>query len=221
MSTVKASAVLIITLAVLGCVSMPGAIKTAQSEFDGATEITMEPAWICKEASLSGCAFKLGLQRRSTMPGDQIILIAMVQGVFYFSEPSLLLNIDGEILKLVSIDSMTDISSTEGVYLPPAYSPKVILPGFYLPPSNWSVKQYLMDKALLQKMISAQKVAVRINSSKTYVEGTFSQDRPTTARPAFREFFSIAFEGEAAESNAPVKKSRPDEKEKAKGVIGL
>ncbi|MEW6070900.1 MAG: hypothetical protein AB1553_00365 [Nitrospirota bacterium] len=219
MSIFSVVVTLVVALSLVGCVSMPGSIKTAQSEFDGAKEITMEPAWVCKEGTLSGCAFKLGLQRRSTMPGDQIILVAMVDGIFSFSEPSLFFNIDGEIIKLVSIDSITDYSSTEGVYLPPAYSPKVILPGFFIPPSNWSSKQYLIDKALLQKMINAQKVVIRINSIKSYVEGTFSQDRPTTARPAFREFFTIAFEGEASKNNAPVKKSQSDEK--ARGAIGL
>jgi hypothetical protein len=183
---------------VLGCASMPsmpGNIQTSTSEFDGATEIYMYPTWVCKYGTLAGCSFKFGLQKRSTMPEDQILLIVEVSETGALSEPSLLFNIDGEIVKFVSIDKLTDFSTHEGIYIPGTYSYGISSPGLHIPPTNWSSKRYLIDKAFMERILNAERVAVRINLGKSYVEGLFSQNKPTTARPAFRMFYKKVFEG--------------------------
>jgi hypothetical protein len=81
---------------------------------------------------------------------------------------------------------MTDIKTTSG-HLPES---------IYLLSSWWpeSPKNYLVSKAFIKRLIDAEKVIVRIDlkeeyHGKKFVEGKFSTDFPSTARPGFRKFY--------------------------------
>ena len=104
---------------------------------------------------------------------DTVILTATVQGAHNIDkENSLRFNIDGEFYDFSSIDSMTDIKTEYGSYS-----------------TNWSSRRYIVKTDFLEKLINAKEVWVKINLAKTYVEGKFSADNPTAARPAFRKFY--------------------------------
>jgi len=169
--------IIILSLSILtGCASMvalPGSISENISNYDGTKEISIEPAW------LYNSSIKLGLFKNTKMEKDDIVLITVVKGTHLIdSGESLHIKIDGESFDFASIDSMTDIETTEGFYGS----------GISIPPSNWSSKRYLITKAFLKKLINANEVWVKIELSKTYVEGRFSSNAPTTARPAFKKF---------------------------------
>jgi len=188
MKKFKLGVLLIFSIYFVGCATpdIPGYIRSSVSEFDGAKEIVMEPAWVCKESGFLNCNIKLGLYRRSTMPENQIVLVAVVQDIKSFGEgKSLHFNIDGEIISFESIDTLTEFETKEGTYIP--YS------GLYIPPTSWSAKRYLIDKNFLDKILKAQRVAVRIDLRRSYVEGIFSRDAATLARPAFRDFYNEVF----------------------------
>lgn len=154
---------------------MPGYVSETTSNFDNSRQITIEPAW------LYNSPIKLSLTKTSKMPDSTIVLDAVVQGAYNFSQgPSLNFNIDGEIFSFESIDAMTDINTTSGVYNSVAY----------ISPSNWSSKRYIITKSFLNKLINGKRVWVKIDLSKVFVEGEFSSDAPTTARPAFQDFLS-------------------------------
>lgn len=156
-----------------GCVTTPGDIRTYISEFDGAKEIVMEPAWVCKEGTFGTCLIKFGLMKRSTMPQDEVILVAMVKDIQSFKTgESLHFNIDGDIVSFASIDTTTEFEITEGIYLPGVTTPTGYS-GVYFPPEGWSSKRYLIDKNFLEKILKAERVAVRIDLRKGYVEGIF------------------------------------------------
>lgn len=194
-------AVLFIFL-ITGCMTgMPGHINVKQSMFDDATETSMDGAWICK--SSFDCPFKMALYKRSTMGEDQVIIEAIVRGTHSLSRGSSLhFNVDGEIISFKSIDTLTDFDTTEGVYMPGQVYPTktggyVYTGSFSIPPTNWSSKRYLTDKAFLKKIIKAEKVIIKVDLGKTYVEGPFSKDVQTTARPAFRNFYNQIFAGDS------------------------
>lgn len=169
--------IIILSVTILtGCASLatlPGSMSENISDYDGTKEISIEPAW------LYNSPIKLGLFKNTKMKKDNIVLIAVVKGTHLVdSGEALHIKIDGEFFNFASIDSMTDIETTEGFYGS----------SIYIPPSNWSSKRYIITKAFLEKLINANEVWVKIDLDKTYVEGRFSSNAFTTARPAFKKF---------------------------------
>ena len=153
----------------------PGHIYESTSKFDNSKEITMEPAWLYDSAP----GIKLRLSKSTKMPKDQVVMDAIVAGAHSFARgKSLHFNVDGDIVSFVSIDELTDFETTSGF----------VGGGHYIPPSNWSSKRYLLTMDFLDRIINANRVIVKVDLRKTYMEGVFSTDAFTTARPAFREF---------------------------------
>ena len=168
----------ILTISLLfGCASMPGVpghISESISKFDNVKQLSMEPAW------LYNSPIKLSLFKTTKMADSIVVIYATVKGAYNFSSnKSLQFNIDGKIYDFSSIDNLTDIITDSGIYNNVAY----------IPPSNWSSKRYIITKEFIKHLIDANKVWVKINLSQKFVEGKFSSDAPTTARPAFREFY--------------------------------
>lgn len=174
----KSIVIVLLCILLFSCAAipgMPGHIIESTSKFDNTKQITMEPAW------LYNSPIKLALTKTTKIPDDVIVLDAVVKGTYNFSQgKSLHFNIDDQIYSFESIDMITDINTTSGVYNSIAY----------IPPSNWSSKRYLITIDFLKILLTAKKVWVKIDLMKEFVEGEFSSDAPTTARPAFRDFYT-------------------------------
>ena len=166
----------IILLSSWGCMNapgMPGYIYISESKFDNTKQIEIEPAWLWNSE------IKLSLMKNSKMEEDEIILTAIVKGAHLISkDKSIHFNIDGEKISFKSIDNFTDIETSPGLYNSVAS----------IPASNWSSKRYLVTKDFITKIVDANKVWVRIDLDKTYIEGEFSKDAPTTAKKPFKSF---------------------------------
>lgn len=107
------------SLAFAGCQTLPGGVQVSVSQFDGTKQIMMEPAW------LYDSYIKLGLFKNSKMDKDEVELIATVKGAHGFAgEESLHINIDGDIINLASLDELTDIETSEGLFVG-GYSPDI------------------------------------------------------------------------------------------------
>ena len=107
-----------------------------------------------------------------------------VAGAHSFSSgESLHFNIDDHFVSFESIDKFTDIETSPGSY----YSTIKV----YFPPQNWSCKRYEINQDFLKRILDAEKVVLRVDLRKTYTEGVFSTDFPTTARPSFRKFYEL------------------------------
>jgi hypothetical protein len=167
-------------VSLIGCAGMPGTpgyISKNVSTFDGTTELSMEPAWVCE--GWSGCALKFSLYKNTKMPKDDVILIVIVQGAELISRgESLHFKIDGELVNIQAIDQLTDIEAKSGYYGS----------GMYIPPSNWSSKRYYVKLSFIEKIVNANEVLVKVDLQNKYVEGIFSSDAPTTARSPFKRF---------------------------------
>jgi len=162
---------------IFSCYTIPGGpgwVSESVSDFDGTRMIQMEPAW------LYSSPMKLGLFHSSKMPDSSVILTAIVKGISNFSKgKSLHFNIDGEFISMESFDEITDIEIDPGIY--DKYT--------HVSSTSWSSKDYLISKKFIKQLIEGKKVLVKIDLDKEFVEGEFSSDAPTTARPGFREFY--------------------------------
>lgn len=161
----------------VGCVTadMPGGISMRTSEFDGTRELTMKPGWIKTGWSP---VIQLGLFWNSKME-DNVVLVAMVPAAKNFtSGRSLHIKIDGEIYNLESIDTQTNIKTDPGYYseMYVKYA------------QNYSSKRYIVSKEFIAKMINAKKCLIKLDLMDGYLEGDFSFDQSTYARPSFRKY---------------------------------
>ena len=199
---IMALGVLLLSL-VAGCVSTPSepSIRSAYSEFDGAQEVAMEPAWVCKDVAPGGCSIKLGLYWRSTMLKDMVVLVALVSGEDAFrAGGSLHFDIDGRVVSFAQMDALTELhavggSPARGVYSPAGYAPELTIP-----PPDWSTGHYLFQKGILETVLNGQRVVVRVDLPTGHVEGLFSIDDAATARPGFRNFYQWVFGGPQTET---------------------
>jgi hypothetical protein len=169
---------IVVFLLLQGCASTPGSpgyVSTSKSEFDGSEQVTMKPAWIYSSP------IKLGLYWNTNMPDSTFKLVTIVKGTHSFaSGKSLKFNVDGEIVALKSVDQMTDYETSSG------WSGI----GVDIAPSNWSSKSYAVERSFARKLVESEEVMIRVVLEDSRVEGEFSTDAPTTARPAFEKFLS-------------------------------
>jgi hypothetical protein len=158
---------LFLPLLLLGCAAVPGNIQTHKSLFDNADELSMTPAWV-----LDGMkGFRIGLSHTSRMPANELTLTAMVNGAVNIADgDSIKFNIDGEVVAFKPFDALTTHASGPG--------------------SLESSRRYVVTLDFLRRIISATNCTARLDLYQGYLEGRFSTDAPTTARPAFRRFLS-------------------------------
>jgi hypothetical protein len=175
MKVISAISTLTALLLLQGCstTGMPGHVSESVSKFDNTRQISMEPAW------LYDSPIKLSLFWNSNMKNGDIYLYGTVKGAHSIARgQSLHFNVDGKIKSFSSTDTFTDFQTTSGG----------VYNSSYIAGSNWSTKRYLINSKFLTEILSAKYVAVKIDLQKEYVEGVFSRDAMTTARPAFRNF---------------------------------
>lgn len=152
--------------------SMYNVEETGTSEFDGTQYIRM---------SNIGCSgeqiIRLDLYQDSRLAQHkQALLKAKVTGIHTIDGgKSLHFNIDGDFIALETIDNFTE---TEEVY-PAQYTSGFVGGGTYIPPiyapaTVASTKRYTISEELIRKIAEANKVIVRVDLSRTYVEGLCS-----------------------------------------------
>lgn len=151
-----------------GCAAipgMPGHINEKRSSFDGSAELSMDPAFVYRNNDgFSGSDLQLALFWRSAMKPEELIIEASVPGAQSIATTnSLHFNINGEIVSFTSIDQLTNI---EGL----------------------STKRYPITWQFLDRILAAKDVRVRLDLKTTFVEGIFSDNSTSAARPAFSKF---------------------------------
>jgi hypothetical protein len=165
--------IILVALFLGGCSSMPGMlgyIEVTKSSFDGSTQISMEPALVYRSNDgYSGSDLQMSLLWRSAMNDNDVVLIAQVTGAKNISRGnSLHFNIGGEINSFKSIDQLTSIDYDSG--------------------QNISSKRYVISKAFIRKILSSSSVKIKLDLTKSYVEGVFTDTTSSSAYGAFKEF---------------------------------
>lgn len=171
---------LIAVFTISGCLAaiatMPNQIETQTSTFDGTKITTMEPGWVYSDESfMSMGAFQLGLRANTKVPESVVIKAVVVNDIISInSGNSLLFNIDGDIVALCSSNTFTDFE-TETV-AGRTYSD--------------SVREYPTDREFIKRLLSAKSVKAKLNTSKGFIEGDFTNDKPQAAIRGFRAFIA-------------------------------
>lgn len=175
--------VVVMMLIVTGCAPMfvdmtiqGGQLIESTAMFDGASELSMVPAWICKsEEEKDGCFIRMKLFHRSSMPKDEIILYASASGTRNIADgESLWFNVDGEKIGFTSIDQGTTYEQLPVI-------------GYISAP--WSTKRYLVDRAFLKKLILAKQVIVRLDLGQTYLEGLLNSSKEHHGQKSFESYY--------------------------------
>lgn len=174
-------------LVLAGCaVTVPGGIQESISSFDGAKEIAMEPALVCREDGPYSCFIRLGLFKRSTMSPESVMLLAVVSGTNPIAEgASLHFDMDGDVVSFTSIDVNTRYSIGTGPHTTGA--------AFCKPSDGCSVKRYIVDKSFMKRLLTAHRAAVRVSLRRGYVQGELKSGGETMVLPSFRQFYSRVF----------------------------
>lgn len=169
----KKAALFLFLFTLIACAPIPWHVKEIESPLHDAAEISVGPVWTYSTM------VSLSLYRQSNMPERKIILAAHVPGVRLFArEPSLLFEIDGEVVTFSSTDKRINLDTNPGSVSGKFFSPSI--------PS--SSKHYEIDELFLKRLIDAEKVIVRIKLKDSFAEGIFSDDR-AAAHQAFSSFY--------------------------------
>lgn len=174
-------AFLVVVVATLAaCTSIPGLpgyISSQESTFDGSTILSMEPGLVYRDNDgFSGSDLALGLYWSSAFDGDEIVMVAQVDGYKSFaSEKSLQFNVDGELYIPDRLSGVPDFDFDIGEYRAGASGAS-------------SSVSYLVDADFVNEILSAERVAVKAVLSSGFVEGVFTDDTGNSAYLAFKEF---------------------------------
>lgn len=180
-SYLRAIMMLGMSLILSACAAMPGGITERTSSFDGSSELSMKPAFIYRSTGgFSGSDLEASLHWRSSMPRDQLILTMYINDINSIpSRKSLRFNVDGDVNEFSSIDTFTEFSSEYNSYTSWAT----------VPPRSSSFKRYIVSEEFIREILNADTVFVRLDvGTQGYVEGVFSDNTMSSAKPAFTSF---------------------------------
>ena len=169
--------VLFIGILMAGCMAtMPNNVSVHNSTFDGSTEVTVQPGFIYSDKGMMSYGhFMLGLHWSSSEP-DLVFIKAEKPGeiINLVSEEGLMFNIDGEIVKLSSPSVTTSFDVSE----------------YYGSVFTESSKGYIAKLSLINRLLSATDVKVKLVTGEGYMEGDFMADKPSSALRGFKEFIA-------------------------------
>lgn len=163
----------LVALLFFASISASGQVREQESTFDGHTELYFKhPRFVYEsEKTFAGYSMLLSLFWRSDMEPGKLVLEAFTLGTSSVrTDLSLHFNIDGQVVSFSSFDEETTFS--------------------YLVDLPMSSKRFHIDRAFLDRIMSAKDVRVRLDLDRGYVEGVFHEDRVSSAKRAFREFIA-------------------------------
>lgn len=161
--------------------SMPNHISTEIMGFDGAKVIRMEPGWVYTDNSFGSWGqFQLGLTHNSTKH-DIVFMKAVVlhEIVNIESDQGLQFNVDGQKILLSSSDVTThfDTGSTD--------TSSGIVTSY-----TQSAKTFVANKELIQSLLEAESVKVRLITYEGFIDGDFKTTKPQSAQTGFVKFMA-------------------------------
>ena len=169
-------------------------VREIHSDLDGSTLYETGPAYLKRYGSFSPTYIRVRLNRHTTMEPGELILVAEYLAVEHLGsdnfgdEPSLHINIDGEIISLTSIDQSTEIQTIRAYASFGGPGDAVWIPGYSV-----SSKRYRIDKELLKKIIDGEKILFKIRLENSIVEERVTDDS-RYAGEIFKKFYEKVFE---------------------------
>ncbi len=189
---IAVSAIVVAALALNGCAGMAdamskaagiGVVKEEKSTFDGATIVTMSPAFLYRGQGMSSNSINLGARWSSKSP-DYVVFQPSLSssissgGSAYVNISKMEVNIDGEISSFETTGLTKHDSSGYNTVSKTIYTE-----------SKGSV---IVPLAVLKKMMAATDCRIRIYSSDGYEDSLFHVERipggQSAAKFSFKEF---------------------------------
>jgi len=152
--------------------SMYNVPETGMSEFDGSEYIRMKNISCIKDHGLL-----LDLYQDSKMAKKKLVILTLkVTGYHSISDGrSLHFNIDGEIIDLKTFDATTEVEEVyPSIYQPGFIGSGIYIPSFYSPAVHASTKRYVITEALVIRIANANRVVMKADLARTYIEGVCS-----------------------------------------------
>lgn len=147
--------------------SMYSVSESGQSTFDGTRWIRVKSIW-CDPIT-----FDL-YQDTNLSKVNMAALEINIGGTHSIQAgKSLHLNIDGTFTDLTTLEQSTNIETKPGYYSSGAYSGM----SFYLPSYNVSSKRYLVETSLLEKIAKAEKVVMRVDLARDYMDAVCTNEK--------------------------------------------
>lgn len=150
--------IVLFSLMLTACASMPGGVKQYESKTDGAKHLYMEPGWV-------GSDMKVGLHYTSAMP-NEIQMEVAVRLKAVNPQNGLTINIDGQKSTFSSIDTISDVDQ------------------YHFFHKRFIVSREYLGKMLAGKSVWMRVNHV----GQTYSEGEFSKSGMSTANDGFKKF---------------------------------
>jgi len=168
--------ILIAVFILVGCATIPlspGYIYKTTSDFDGATQWSMEPVIIP-----GGGGISLGLFHSTKMNPDKLILEVEIRGLQTIE--SCHWKVDGGLYHFSPINPRTEFG-TEGegtVYI-----------------HNVSIQTYWITKEFLEKILNAKEAIIRVDlENNTFLDGLFHKGGALTPKTAFKNYYMKVME---------------------------
>jgi hypothetical protein len=155
----------------VGCASMPGGVSSSKSSYDNSKEVVLEPGWATEGFSGS---LKIGALKTSKMSAEDAVLVVRNDLIKNFASatPNLFIKVDSVEHKLSPLVNNTDceISSSSDV--------------------AHCIESYPIKIALIEEMINAKEVKIKLNLSDSYVEGSLYRDGMSSAKKGLKDFLA-------------------------------
>lgn len=155
-------------------------VSITTDQFDGATRIEADPYGT--ECGWSDLCPMIGARWVSGGNSENAVLIVKLLGN-YISITDIKLNIDGQVVELTAFDPHTKFSTIGGTETVPG-----IMRG--IPGIRTSVRDFLIPLHVIDRMLSAQSVKVRMGTDKGLVDSIFSggKRKVNRGRESLKEF---------------------------------
>ena len=150
--------------------------KIATDDFDGATRVWVDPHGL--DCGMTMVCPMVGARWSSNQPGDAVLEIEVLNA--YAAIEGAKLNIDGEFIDLAPLDaaSLTKFRSN-------------VATAAGAPVSRRSSRDYLVPLSLVQKIVAAGDVKLRVLTAEGVVDGALSGGkRPSKAQGALQRFIA-------------------------------
>jgi hypothetical protein len=160
--------------------------KIKTDEFDGATRVWIDPHGL--NCGMNMICPLLGARWTSKAPGAAVLAVEVVNT--YSAITGVRLNIDGSFLDLQPIDEPTRFKNNGGA------------PG--VAPVRYSTKDYLIPLELVEAILAAKDVKVRVSTADGFVDGALIGGKKNSkAAGALGRFWKLVPQRPAASAPTP------------------
>ncbi|MYM63411.1 hypothetical protein [Pseudomaricurvus sp. HS19] len=174
------------SILISGCSTSPfcsiNCASEHESTFNGEKEVLLTPGFVYRSnTGISGSDLRMGAYWSSSLGGSSVILIVLPhKDTPPMTGAKLSFNINGNINTYAAVMKESIPNFHPSTHSDTYFSPNVI--------NQMHAQYFLITEELLNSIVSAKDVRVRIDLENTYLEGVFSDSSSSAAKSGFIDF---------------------------------